>query len=149
MGIVRVALEVRPQHGGHRLVGVADLIAQAGVIEQGILRDLGAVCHAGGVAEGIERLLLLVEFQVTLGQVVIRVLGYGVIAPDDLVELLHGIPEIALLVIGIAEQVVIGIAPAAPLALVIRQVGNGILVLPQVEITLPDDLVELGNLGAV
>ncbi len=146
---IRVGFHVVLQYLWYRFIRVSDLIAEARIIQIGVFADLRAEFHLGGIAEGIERFLLLPEFEIALPQVVIGILGHAVVPAHNLVELLRRILEIALFVIGVTEQVVIRIVPATPLALVFFQVRNSFLVTAQVEVALPDDLVEFGHLAPV
>src|SRR5690606_21772166 len=147
--ILGILLKIAHKYHGYRFVGIADLIAQTGIVQQGILLDLGTEIHLGCISKGIQGLGLTVQFQIAFRQMVIGILGHPVVAPYDLVELLDRLLVIPHFVMAVAQQIEIGIAELPALALVLLQIRNGLPVTPQVEIAFPDDLVEFGDLSPI
>ena len=83
-----------------RLIGIAYIITQAGVVQVCILLYGWDKIHLIGVAKGIECLLLLICFQVTLCQVVICILCYLILSVDNPIELTYSLLVLLLLIVG-------------------------------------------------
>src|SRR5690606_2709141 len=102
--------------------------------------------HLAGILESVQGLLLLVHVEIRLRQVVVCILGHCILSIYDLIELTDGVGVIALLVIGVTQLVVIGVVPLPGSTFVFLKIWNSLYIPAKVEITLPDDLVKLGDL---
>jgi len=125
------------------VVGIeAQLVAQLGVVEQGILGHLGVLADLIGLLEGVAGVVLLVQLQVAISHVVGGHLGDAVRSVRHQVELGQRLLAVAGAVVCVTKDVTVSALHTHTLGALL-QVGQRLGIIAAAVVGLPRQAVDL------